>query len=147
MILTMKNIVTMKDEANHAKEEASKLRKQLADREAAFKISEKKFEDSIAAAEAVMASLKAKVFELDEELLDSSSVYLVEGRARLAFEVCSGRATREDCQKIVDDYIENVRDMEDLFPKEADAIIPMVAQTEEGSKAEEAATGETSSSK
>ena len=148
MVLTMKkNIMTLNDEANHAKEEASKLRRQLADREAAFKISEKKFEDSIEAAEAVMASLKAKVSELDEELLDSSSAYLVEGRARLALEVCSGRATREDCQKIVDDYLENIGDMEDLLPKEAGAIVPVMPLTGEESKAEEAVTGETSSTK
>ena len=94
-----------------------------------------------------MGSLKAKVSELDEELLDSSSAYLVEGRARLALEVYSGRATQEDCKRIVDDYVQNVGDMEDLLPKETGAIVPMLSMAGEGSKTEEVAVGETSSTK
>ena len=59
----------------------------------------------------------------------------------MALEICSGRTTWEDYQKIVDDYIENIGDMEDLLPKEAGAIVPVMPLTREGSKAEEAVTG------
>ena len=130
---------------------SSKLRRRLLNsrnawlkRKAAFEASEKKFRDTIEAAEAVMASLKAKVSEMEEELLDSSSVSLMEGRARLALEVFSGRTSQEDCKTIVDEYVENIGSMEDLLPKEAGAIVPVVPPNEDG--VEEVIRGDTTSS-
>ena len=145
MMLTLKrNSSVLRDEVNQAKEETSKLQKRLVEREASFKASEKKFLEAIDAAEAVMASLKAKVSEMNEELLDSTSVSLMEGRAILALEVYSGRTSQEDCKRIVDEYVENIGSMEDLLPKEAGAIVSVIPPNEAG--AEEEIRGETTSS-
>ena len=59
-----------------------------------------------------------RIAELDEEVIDSTALNLVKGRAMMAYEVYHKGATKETCKNVVDEWLGGYGSLADLLEGE-----------------------------